>query len=349
MMKGMLLRADSLHNARQSAATEVTEGHQEGQHDGVAPNELTPKHVLQQLPKDATPAQQDSAIQANFKPTRENLSTRPDTLRMPFDSLSSKKDTKPFFEESFFDRDSMYHPELSGGRYGVAGDPVPYNMRGDTLITTLLLASFILGIIAFSHSRDFIFRQAKNFFRVRSGNTTTENETISELRFQFFLVFVTCLQFSLLAFFYVEETVREPLILKSHYTLIAIFLALFSGYFLLKAAVYSFVNRVFFDRTSNRVWLKSQLFVTSVGGVLLFPTVVLLIYFNLPLQTVLIYTAALLILIKILSFYKCYVTFFRHNGPKLQIFLYFCTLEIVPLLTLGGGMMMIVNSLKINY
>ncbi|MDD7317278.1 MAG: DUF4271 domain-containing protein [Prevotella sp.] len=348
-MKGMLLRADSLHNARQSAVAEPSAGHWEGHNtDGTAAG-LTPKQVLQQLPKDATPAQQDSAIQANFSPTREHLSTRPDTLRMPFDSVKTSKDAKPFFEESFFDRDSMYHPELSGGLYGVAGDPVPYNMRGDTLITCLLLACFILGIISFSHSRNLISRQAKNFFRFSSGNTTTENETTSELRFQLFLVFVTCLQFSLLAFFYVEETVSEPLILKSHYTLIAIFLALSSGYYLFKTAAYTFVSGVFFNMASNRLWLKSQLFVISILGVVLFPAVVLLIYFNLPLHTVLIYTTALVVLAKILSFYKCYVTFFRNNSPGLQIFLYFCTLEIVPLLALVGGMMMIVDSLKINY
>lgn len=345
----MVFKADSLNNVRQHIGGEVTENRQEGQKGNTVTTELTPRQVLQSLPENATPAQQDSAIQAHFKPAREHLSTCPDTLRMPFDSIAAKDEQKPFFEESFFDRDSMFHPELSGGRYGVSGDPVPYNMRGDDLITGLLLACFILGMIAFSRSRDFIFRQAKNFFRVRRGNTTVENETTSELRFQFFLVFVTSLLLSLLAFFYVEETVSNPLILKSHYTLIAIFLALCLTYFLFKAALYSMVNLVFFDRASNVAWIKSQLFLTGMAGVLLFPAVVLLIYFNIPVQTMLIYTVTVLFLFKMLSFYKCYVTFFRNNDFKLQIFLYFCTLEIVPLLTLVGGMMMIVNNLKINY
>ena len=126
----------------------------------VGINGLTPKQILKMLPKDATPAQQDSAIQANFKPVREHLSDRPDTLRLPFDSLKAEVNDKPFYEESFFAKDSMYHPELPGGRYGVAGDPVPYSMRNDNVITGLLLACFVLGIIAFSRSRDFIFRQA---------------------------------------------------------------------------------------------------------------------------------------------------------------------------------------------
>ena len=222
-------------------------------------------------------------------------------------------------------------------------------MRNDNVITGLLLACFVLGIIAFSRSRDFIFRQAKSFFRVKHGNTSTENETTSEFRFQMFLVFMTCLLLSLLAFFYTEETVKEPLILRSHYYLVAIFLALCLSYFIIKAIIYTFVNSVFFDGASNTSWLKSLLFVTSVEGVLLFPIVLLLIYFNLPMKTVLICTAIVVISIKFLSFYKCNVTFFRHNDFILQNILYFCTLEIMPLFMLLGSMLMIVNNLKINY
>ena len=343
-----VFQTDTTHQAQQSALSATTEP-QEEQYVSVGINGLTPKQILKMLPKDATPAQQDSAIQANFKPVREHLSDRPDTLRLPFDSLKAEVNDKPFYEESFFAKDSMYHPELPGGRYGVAGDPVPYSMRNDNVITGLLLACFVLGIIAFSRSRDFIFRQAKSFFRVKHGNTSTENETTSEFRFQMFLVFMTCLLLSLLAFFYTEETVSEPLILKSHYYLVAIFLALCLSYFIIKAIIYTFVNSVFFDSASNTSWLKSLLFVTSVEGVLLFPIVLLLIYFNLPMKTVLICTAIVVISIKFLSFYKCNVTFFRHNDFILQNILYFCTLEIMPLFMLLGSMLMIVNNLKINY
>lgn len=344
-----MFQTDSIHQAQLSAPPSTATESQEEQYVSIGANGLTPKQILKLLPKDATPAQQDSAIQANFKPVREHLSDRPDTLRMPFDTVKAGANDRPFYEESFFENDSMYHPELSGGRFGVSGDPVPYSMRNDNVITGLLLACFILGIIAFSSSRDFILRQAKGFFRVKHGNTTSESETTTEFRFQLFLVFMTCLLLSLLAFFYTEEVINEPLVLKSHYMLVAIFLALSISYFVAKALIYTFVNRVFFDPHSNVTWLKSQLFVTSVEGVLLFPIVILLIYFDLSMNTVLICTAIVVFLIKFLSFYKCQVTFFRHNDFILQNFLYFCTLEIMPLLMLVGCMLMIVNNLKINY
>jgi hypothetical protein len=43
----------------------------------------TPYEVLRLLPKDATPAQQDSAIQEWFEPKEIHYSSRPDTLHLP--------------------------------------------------------------------------------------------------------------------------------------------------------------------------------------------------------------------------------------------------------------------------
>ena len=29
-----------------------------------------------------------------------------------------------YYREGFFSKDTLFHPELPGGRYGVAGDPI---------------------------------------------------------------------------------------------------------------------------------------------------------------------------------------------------------------------------------
>ena len=42
-----------------------------------------------------------------------------------------------YYGESFFSKDSLYHPELSECPRGVAGDPIPYNIANDNLITSL--------------------------------------------------------------------------------------------------------------------------------------------------------------------------------------------------------------------
>ena len=122
----------------------------------------TPAQVLKWLPKDATPAQQDSAIQANIKPSKISWSKRPDTLHLPGHPIGkSFRDINlpQYYKESFFSKDSLFHPELDGGRVGVPGDPVPYAVANDYLITSILLGCFILATIALSKSKPFIVRQ----------------------------------------------------------------------------------------------------------------------------------------------------------------------------------------------
>lgn len=309
--------------------------------------------VLRMLPKDATPAQQDSAIQAAFHPELTHLSTRPDTLHLPgHDKGKSLKDmdTPQYYRESFFANDSLFHPELSGGRYGIAGDPVPYSIRNDNLITSLLLGCFIMALVSYSFSRLFILRQAKNFFYIpRSENITVITETTGEFRFQSFLVLQTCLLLAILVFFYTQTEVADTFILESQYQLIAILFGCFVGYFLLKGFIYAFVNWIFFEKKKTEQWTKSLLFITAMEGIALFPLVLLQSYFDLPMQSAVIYMAFVLILVKILTFYKCFVIFFRRNGVVLQIFLYFCALELIPLLILGGILVLIVDNLKINF
>ena len=61
------------------------------------------------------------------------------------------------------------------------------------------------------------------------------------------------------------------------------------------------------------------------------------------------YVIISILFVKLLTIYKCFIIFFRPNVVSLQIILYFCTLEIVPLLALWGVLVMTANNLKINF
>ena len=313
---------------------------------------LTPAQVLSWLPRNATPAQQDSMIQAHFKPTEIRWSGHPDTLHLPGHDAGKdlmKADIPQYYREGFFSKDSLFHPELQGGRYGMAGDPVPYSLHHDNIITFLLLACFILSVIAFARARRFIVRQARYFFRPPHEGATGFTETSSELRFQIFLIMITCLLIALLYYFYTLNYIGDTFVLQSQYTLIAIYMGLTIAYFLFKSVLYTSVNMVFFDGKKNQQWMRSLLFITSVEGVLLFPAVLLGAYFDMTAKNVMIYFLIALVIVKILTFYKCFVIFFRRNVVSLQIILYLCTLELIPLLAFWGALVFTANNLKINF
>ncbi len=312
---------------------------------------LTPRVVLGWLRKDATPAQQDSMVRAHIQPSDIHWSTCPDTLHLPGHTRGkSFRDVSlpQYYRESFFSNNPLFHPELQGGRQGVAGDPVPYTVAGDNFITSLLLVCFVLACIAYSQSYQFIVNQIRRFFYVPRSGTTEESETSSELRFQLFLVLQTCLIVGIGYFLYSRASVSDTFTIDQN-LIIGIYAGTVAGYFLLKGLLCMFVNWVFFDKKSGKRWLKSYLFLFSAEGVLFFPVIMLMAYFGLTIDTVVIYAILVAGLVKILSFYKGYLIFFKRKGTFLQNILYFCALEMVPFSALLGGLVMMSHYLKINF
>ena len=311
----------------------------------------TPYQVLQLLPKDATPEQQDSAIQSWFQPGEIHYSEQPDTLHLPgHDKGHNPREIRipDYNKESFLADDSLFHPELAHEPFGVAGDPVPYNISNDNVISSLLLGCFVLTLLAFAISRNFVIPQIKNFFyipRREDIKTPTSSEVIALL----FFALQTCLLLAMAYFFYVKTYVAGTFVFEEEYLFIGLIFLTILAYTILKYPLYTFVNYTFFKEKNNGQWLHAMLILSAIEGALLFPAILFQSYFEAPTKNVVIYAILVLILVKILTFYKCFVIFFRKNGLFLQIFLYFCTLEIIPLLALVGGLGIITNALTINY
>jgi len=266
------------------------------------------------------------------------------------DTLPAKADLHRYLHDSFFEHDSVCTAEVSTKGYGVAGDPVPYKLRSDNTVTLLLVVSFIVFSVSLAHSQHFITRQLKNFFFIqRNADDEPVGETSGEVRFQLFLVVVGCLLVALAGYMYVVDGVSQTFVLDNDSQLIALLFAATLAFTGVKALLYTMVGHVFFDGKKNIQFLKSVLFIYASASVLLFPIVMLMIYFDLSVQSATYLLGFVLIMVKILSFYKCWVIFFRQKGGVLQTFLYFCTLEATPLLAFGGLMVVLIDFLKINF
>ena len=311
----------------------------------------TPYQVLRLLPKDATPAQQDSAIQAWFEPGEIHYSSQPDTLHLPGEGIPRDlKETNipQYYRENFFSKDSLYHPELEGGRHGIAGDPVPYTIQNDHIITSILLVCFMVIVYAMAKIIPFFTRQIKGFFNPLKSEELTV-ETGVELRIQLLFVFISCLLYALLFYFYATRFISNTFILESEYLLIAIYWGVFICYFALRAGLYLLVNGVFFGKKKNLQFLGNLLLLTSLEVVFTYPLVLLLAYFHFSVKNAIIYTVISLFLVKLLTFYKAQTIFFRQKELFLQIILYFCALEMIPLGLLWSSLVAITNILKIDF
>lgn len=297
--------------------------------------------------------QSDSVGSAMYNPKVNHWPVKVDSVMMPDMGHDLKVEVRPlpkYYKDSFFAKDStLWHSELQGGRYGIAGDPVPFSIHNDDLLTPLVVMSFIMLLLAVRRSSKFYSFQLRNFFRVVRQDSILEKESASDKRY----LLVTCIHTSLILTFlfylYAQENIGETYITYSEYILMGFYLATIVATITLQVALQAFVNKIFYAPKQMELWHTTKMMILSMGGILLSPVMLLIAYFGMSLDNALVYTAFVLFFAEIATFYKCYQIFFKKMGAFLQFFLYFCTLEVVPMLYLWGILVSIANYLKVNY
>ena len=205
-----------------------------------------------------------------------------------------------------------------------------------------------MSLLAFAISKNFVVQQIKDFFHIprrEDIKTPTSSEVIALL----FFALQNSLMLAMAYFFYVKTYVADTFIFAEEYLFIGLIFLILFVYTFLKYPLYTLVNYTFFHGKNNGQWTHTMLILSAIEGALLFPAILFQSYFDSSPQHIIFYAVFVLVLVKILTFYKCYVIFFRKNGLFLQIILYFCTLEIIPLLALWGILGIITNALTINY
>ena len=212
----------------------------------------------------------------------------------------------------------------------------------------MLLVCFVVVMISVNSSGNFIIRQFRNFFYTTRDNKVM-TETSSELRFQIIMALIDILLLGIASYIYATDTIVRLPEMVDNYGLMGMMVGMFLCFFLLRWLVWTIVNVTFFGSKKNIHWTRLQLFLTAMEGVLMFPLVMLLVYFDFSVEKGLICFLIILILNKILTFYKCWSIFFKQNGGVLQTFLYFCALEMTPLLAFCGAWVALTNYLKVNF
>ena len=229
---------------------------------------------------------------------------------------------------------------------GVKGIPLDDNIIRNDAVTGLVLLCFFITITIFSVSRDYILRQTKRFFSNISKSSSFSAETINEVKLNFYFVIQTCLIFSLITYIGVtfqtgEENSKFPITL-----IIPIATIAYTLYCALKYILYIISDSVFYDdRKITRQHTYDFCYIMMVQGILLFPILLLAISSGIDASSLSIYVAVVVVFAKLLAFYKAISTFSGHYKSFLQIILYFCALEMIPLMSLCGILVMIAKYL----
>lgn len=262
---------------------------------------------------------------------------------------TSLLDLKFFSDQnSFFKDDTLFCAEMSVGRQGIAGDPIPYMQSHDDIITSLLLVFAIIVMLVMSYSWQFFAAQLKNIFTPFKEESLKDRLTSTEHSFLLFLSLQYGVLLSLLYFDYTQKNISDTFVLPTEYHVMAVYLGVIGGYLVLRNVVEYWVNITFFEQLRANAFFQFSLNMSALSGIILLPALFVHVYFGIDVEYVLCYVLFIVIFVKIVTLYQTYRIFFEKNKIKLQIFLYFCMLEILPIMALWGLLTLVANNLTIK-
>lgn len=232
---------------------------------------------------------------------------------------------------------------------GMPGEPLPYQLRTDLPITCVVFLCFFLTIYGLKNSKKYLHQHLKSFFLHKERAGLFDDTYSFDIRHTLTLGSISCISAGLFIYGFFAKT--EPLLFQTFSHTVILVICLFSILLLLagKVLLYQFVNWIFFDKDKNKTWLIAYFDLLSGVSLVLFPLLLLVIYFNLDFNFSKICILFVVICFEILLFYKCIRNFFSHFHGVLHLILYFCTLEIIPLLFFWKGLEYVNNILILNF
>lgn len=219
---------------------------------------------------------------------------------------------------------------ISGGGY--PGMPIPYQMRDDSLIASCIILTFLALTWIFASSWRYIKVWLQDFFVNRERPNLFVNPQDMVLRGSRFVSLLPSLMLAVLCIDFVGKYNPVLLLRYSPYTLlgaaIVLFILLLGG----KNILRNLTDNLFFAPGQVRKWRDAYLLSSLIQSLLLVALTLVSVYHGLAPHNSLIALAVIFLIIKIPLIYKCYTIFFGGSARYLNTFLYFCALEIAPVL-----------------
>lgn len=297
---------------------------------------LTPQVATTDSATTATAADSAAAAQRYVMQEARNTLTADHeaTYYMSLDSLAGQGAVEDALTHIFPDFIGKFGLSATTTERSVQGEPMPYRLRTDDYVTSLLLLSFFFVVWVIARSRRYIAQRLKNFFRAGAESRLSPNVK-AEMRGVPFLLLQTSFVLSILTFDYLQGSVLFYAGFSPYLILLAA-TAVFFLYYIGKIGLYHFVNNVFFTKDIITQWADIYRLSILALGLFLLPVALLVVYFDLSLSATLLTVGILAVLVKILLFYKGFHVLSQCRVGFPHIFLYFCTLEGFPLVFLGG-------------
>ena len=229
---------------------------------------------------------------------------------------------------------SMFHIPLFA-----LHNTLPYAPRMDDAVAVVLFGCFFVSAYVLAHSRKFLGLLAKGFVLHRNRPSLFAESTASDIRRLSLLILQTCVLCGV-CMLCVHTRLRPELaetlpsaLLLTVYVLVCI------AYLALKWLLSMGLCYLFFDEERTSLWLESYSTLLYYLGFALFPLVLLTVYFDLSLTVTVVVAAVMFAVFELSVIFKWVKLFSPHIDGSLALILYFCALEITPVLVVHKAVM----------
>ena len=200
----------------------------------------------------------------------------------------------------------------------------------------ILVCTFILAIVL-SDRKHYLARLLKDFFLPRE-NTIEGVRTTNIVYLRIFMYSISLVTTALLVALYASEKSFD--MTPGRLWLIATIAI--SLCYILKILIFAITNRIFFDPSTTKTWEQGYACWSILSSIPLYLLATITVFFNLPSQAIFILLGICMVLLEICLLYKAFHIFSSKKHGILQIFVYLCTLELMPLLVIGKALVLFV-------
>ena len=213
---------------------------------------------------------------------------------------------------------------------GMAGITHPSSPATEIWTFAVLILLFLFFILAIRNSEGEFTQNIKNFFRKKEAVNLIQTPNVNIFQFQIFITLFSIGTFSL----FIDEWISDTASVFSFKPYLYFLLAT-AAYYLVKHLLFEILGNTFFDKTITKSYKNMYFSLLSVFAVVIYLVTILFTYGpNSWKNTLVIFSICIAAIMIILLIIKIFQIFYTKFIGLLYIFLYLCTLEIIPLVLL---------------
>lgn len=248
---------------------------------------------------------------------------------------SALEDFPVAYKMGFFQDNPILHAECERSFQGIPNSSRSSAFWRTDPISGSLLFCFIILAVLLQRNGSQLMQQAKGFFFSPSNaraqfNIDTNLGTYAPVVSTFILSYAS----SLLMFWHLQLGRESFTSSTPPLQILGICSLIWCAYFIVKNLIYAFVDGIFFDKISVVNWRKYRSFILTIETLFLFVFATVSVLLDISHENVLYVVFLAIITFKVLHVFKCFQIFFNQKYGYLHLIMYFCTLELVPLMVI---------------